>query len=38
MYLMKVAFPCSLTHRWATHYYQIMTRSPRMPVLIEERI
>ena len=22
----------------ATHYYQIMTRSPRMPVLIEERI
>ena len=22
----------------ATHYYQVMTRSPRMPVLIEERI
>ena len=22
----------------ATHYYHVMTRSPRMPVLIEERI
>ena len=22
----------------STHYYQVMTRSPRMPVLIEERI
>jgi hypothetical protein len=22
----------------ASHYYQVMTRSPRMPVLIDERI
>ena len=22
----------------STHYYQIMTRSPRMPVLIDEKI